>query len=296
MVKADGAIYIKTAIDSDGFKAGGKEIETAARRMAKTVSDIGEKSKIALQKQTDAFIKQNQMYAQQEQKVKSLENKLRELSEQKVEAEGLKNLNSEIKKTEQALDRAIDRQIKFVETGGDIRSRAFEGMEYDIEQLNKKLDEARQKKNQLEASGFAYAAPDTSAAEQKLLIEKQKLAQMNTALGTSYESLKVKVNGYKKETDKAERSTRKIGKTAKRTNISLGKMLFTSVLFSTVFRAISAVTNGAKEGLNNLAQYSNETNKSMSALVSALAQLKNSFATAFSPILSEVTPALVRES
>lgn len=50
--------------------------------------------------------------------------------------------------------------------------------------------------------------------------------------------------------------------------------------------------NGAKEGLQNLAQYSKKTNESISMLMSGLTQLKNSLATAFSPILNVIAPVL----
>ena len=45
--------------------------------------------------------------------------------------------------------------------------------------------------------------------------------------------------------------------------MGIGRMLATSILFSTVFRAISAVTGGLKEGMDNLSQYSDDTNKSV---------------------------------
>lgn len=55
---------------------------------------------------------------------------------------------------------------------------------------------------------------------------------------------------------------------------------------------IRAVIDGAKEGFQNLAKYSGSANASISALMSSLTQLKNSFAAAFAPILSIVTPIL----
>lgn len=55
---------------------------------------------------------------------------------------------------------------------------------------------------------------------------------------------------------------------------------------------IQGSLNGAKEGMQNLAQYSGETNQSLSLLMSSLTQLKNSLAAAFAPILSVVTPIL----
>ena len=76
--------------------------------------------------------------------------------------------------------------------------------------------------------------------------------------------------------------------------MSLGKMLATSVLFSTVFRAISMVTSGLKEGMDNLSQYSDDTNRALSLLLSSLTQLKNTFATAFSPLVEVAAPALAQ--
>lgn len=56
--------------------------------------------------------------------------------------------------------------------------------------------------------------------------------------------------------------------------------------------AITGTINGAKEGLKNLAQYSDTTNASISILYSDLITLKNAFAVAFAPILNVVTPIL----
>ncbi len=55
---------------------------------------------------------------------------------------------------------------------------------------------------------------------------------------------------------------------------------------------ISGAVDGAKQGMQNLAQYSGETNRSISLLMSSMTQLKNSLATAFAPIMNVVTPIL----
>lgn len=56
--------------------------------------------------------------------------------------------------------------------------------------------------------------------------------------------------------------------------------------------AMRAVIQGVKEGMQNLVQYSDSANRSMSNLVSGMTYLKNSFAAAFAPILSYVAPVL----
>lgn len=112
---------------------------------------------------------------------------------------------------------------------------------------------------------------------------------------------KKKLLGVDNEQKKASKSGSKLNKSLKGTEkasrgarMGLGRMLATSILFSTVFRAISAVTGGLKEGMDNLAQYSDDTNKALSMLMSSMTQLKNSFGTAFSPLVEYAAPALAQ--
>lgn len=102
-------------------------------------------------------------------------------------------------------------------------------------------------------------------------------------------------DGQKKSSksgNKLNKSLKNTEKSSKGARMGLGRMLATSLLFSTVFRAISAVTSGLKEGMDNLAQYSDDTNKALSSLMSSMTQLKNAFATAFSPLVEVAAPAL----
>lgn len=115
------------------------------------------------------------------------------------------------------------------------------------------------------------------------------------------EAYKKQLLGVDKTQKKAGNTEKKFNKSLKDTNksargarMSLGKMLATSILFSTVFRAISMVTSGLKEGMDNLSQYSDDTNRALSLLLSSLTQLKNTFATAFSPLVEVGAPALAQ--
>ena len=54
------------------------------------------------------------------------------------------------------------------------------------------------------------------------------------------------------------------------------------------------VTAGLKEGMDNLAQYSDGTNRALSLLMSSMTRLKNTFATAFSPLVEVAAPALAQ--
>lgn len=311
-MKPDGTVVIDTKLNTNGLEAGSHDAEQEIRRMAQAIQDLSTTSKIALQRQVNQFVKLNSAYAQNEKKLKQLEEEMALYGETKIPTQEYSNAEKEIQKISQALDRAIERQIKFYETGGNIKSRAFAGMEYDIERLSRQLDEANERKKQLVSSGKAFTlGKDTDKFSQMSVRyekESQKLANTSAILGTTFAKVEDELNKYKERLrgidnsqKKAQKSGKKFnnelrstGKNAKKAQYSIGRMLATSILFSTVFRAISMVTAGLKEGMDNLAQYSDDTNLALSLLLSALTQLKNAFATAFSPLIEFVAPALAQ--
>ena len=59
-----------------------------------------------------------------------------------------------------------------------------------------------------------------------------------------------------------------------------------------LFVLVNKLRSALVDGFKNLAQYSGETNNSISMLMSSLTQLKNAFAAAFAPILNVVAPIL----
>ena len=310
MPEADGSITIDTTVDDSGLRAGSKEIEASAKRLAASVEGIGKKAEIALQKQVDAFTKLNQQYAQQEKKVDDLKKKVQEYANQKIPTEEYREIQEQIDKASAKMNNLINRQQKFLDMGGSVNSKAYKSMQYDMDELANTIRYAKGELVDLEQSGkaFSFGANTENAKRdmQKLSVESEKLQNMNSRLKTSYSSIEEKVDSYRKKllgvnasTDKTDKSTRSLnkslkntGKQARNAQYGIGRMLASSLMFSMVFRAISAVTTGVKEGLTNLAQYSRETNASISMLLSSLSRLKNAFATAFAPVLNVVAPII----
>lgn len=364
-MQADGTILIDTTISEDGFKAGSKDIELAAKRMAKTVSDIGDKSKIALQKQLDSFSKLNAQYAAQEKRVEALKKKIEEFNSQKIPTEEYAEIQKQIAETEKKLAALKERQEKFINTGGKTNSKAYARMQYDADQLVKTLEYATAEKQALENSGGAFKTGSNTAEAQKtaaqLETEQQKLADVNNRVNTSFMALKQKIQEYggslaaaKGETsdcagtlDRVKQGFQSLGSGVKmlsggilktvakgiknivslaaKASVSLGKLVGKPILnglvkmttgmfgihksankttlslknlvkyglgIRTLYALFGKMRSAVVEGFKNLAQYSGSTNKDISSLMSSMTQLKNSFATAFAPILSAVAPAL----
>lgn len=381
--QADGAVYIDSLINTDGVEIGAEQIEKSLKNAAKTISEIGKGAQNSADMIVSSFSQAGDSMSQQEAKVEALKQKLAELSEQKVATEEYSAVNAEIEKLETSLDKVIEKEVKFTETGGDTNSRAFKSMEYDIEKISADLDAAKRKKEELEASGGAYQAADTSQVEEKLdaatakleqmkqkeaeaaaeaarlqeiansaQVSDQKIVDLNNELsalkqrqaelgkagvGVGYtefdqNSLRIKeiqseIQRYQASLSSAEQSSSKfsdrvksvfskvasttkssikklggsilgLNKDTKKSNVSLGKSLKTMLKYGLGIRSIFVLVNKLRsalvDGFKNLAQYDGDTNKSISSLMSSLTQLKNSFATAFAPILNVVAPILSR--
>ena len=72
----------------------------------------------------------------------------------------------------------------------------------------------------------------------------------------------------------------------------LMKILKYTLGIRSLYMLVNKLRGALVSGFQNLAQYRGETNGSLSMLMSSLTQLKNSFATAFAPILNVVAPTL----
>lgn len=315
----DGSIVINTKIRTDGIKAGTAEIEAGVRRAADRVNNLGVSAKNAINKQIDAFAKLNNEYSAQEQKVESLRQKVASYANQRIPTTEYKEISDQISKAEAKLNQLMSSQERFVANGGKKNTSTYKKMQYDIDELANTIKYARSELIDLEVSGKAFSTgvntKEAQADMERLASAERKLADMQNRLNTSYSgiksklasygtglvSLKEKLFGVNSANNKTENSNSKLSKSFKDASksagsarMSIGRMLTMSVLFSSVFRILSALTQGIIGGFNNLAQYSKTTNANISTLWGSLIRLQNAFATAFSPILTVVTPILSR--
>ena len=137
-------------------------------------------------------------------------------------------------------------------------------------------------------------------AVKKLAIELSKLAfkGLKILAGAAKQAAQKLVNfgkaigrGLADKAKQAVSSLRGLGKSSNNVSKSILKLsnMFKLML---IRMAMRAAIQGVKEGMQNLVQYSDSANQSMSSLMSGMTYLKNSFAAAFAPILSIVAPVL----
>lgn len=182
-----------------------------------------------------------------------------------------------------------------------------------IVELSKHLQElkARQKELQSSGIGLGHQEYDSNAAEiaqinsvlknyQKSLTdtgrETRKFSKTTqsaflkaaSAVGNFAKSIG---RGLVNKAKQAVSSLKGLGKSSNNVSKSILKLsnMFKLML---IRMAMRAAIQGVREGMQNLVQYSDRANQSMSGLMTNMTYLKNSFAAAFAPILSYVAPVL----
>ena len=89
-------------------------------------------------------------------KIASLRSKMESLKDAKIPTKEYESAAKEVEKLEKSLEDALTRKERFLETGGKESSRTFKGMEYDIEGIKRKLEEAEQEVQILVDTGKAF--------------------------------------------------------------------------------------------------------------------------------------------
>lgn len=302
---ADGTIVINTAIETDGFKKGSKDMEAAFRKAAHNLEGVSEKIQISIEKSVQAFEKQNAAYREQEARVESLKAKIEEAQSEKVESQAFTDINKQIDDYQKKLDAAIEKEIRFMETGGSTRSTAYERMEYDIEMLREKIAEAKAEKDRLLQSGEAYTGADISGLTSQLADAQDKLGQMGGKLEASYASLRQKMDEYSAKAEESAKKTNIFKSAMDRLNSSarssgsgiggaLKKFIKYGLGMASVYMLFNKLRKVISEGIKNFSKFDSVTNKNMSALQSSFSKLKNSIVAAAAPLLNILLPIVTK--
>ncbi len=243
----------------------------------------------------------------------------------KVPTEEYQQLKFTIQKTQAQLNKYYERRDKMDDLGVDQESMSWRSLAHDIESAERKLRMYEVDKKQMESSNTDVKRP-VSLPKQALnfgagifkgigsigsfgINAVQKgwggLVKLLGGIGnvaSSFVGVIRKCSGafaalLQKFTsgipflNRTKSSFNGLG-TSGRGLTGILKTVGMTAKFMFASFVIRGAVDGAKQGFQNLAQYSGETNKSLSLLMSSLTQLKNSLATAFAPILNVVAPIL----
>lgn len=246
-------------------------------------------------------------YAELESTLSSVKQKMCDMKEAAQSAEEkrpFQELMLDIEGADVSADKLISKFERLQATNVSQNSSQWKNLSFSIQQVLQELESYRGLLDSMRSAGtinddqFKQAKASINAAEERMV-----------ALSRSTDSARGKMNflgkvvrGLKSGFSKLGTMTKSVFSKMKKgtSNAGSGLKSLTKKLtgvFGTLKRMatrkiMSAVFSGIKDGVNNLAQYSDQTNRSLSELKSGLTRLKNSLATAFAPILTVVTPIL----
>lgn len=204
-----------------------------------------------------------------------------------------------MQRTEKVLDRLKEKQKEMDASQIDKQSDAWRNNEREIARAEERLDHYIAHSNKLKMSGQGLQSTGLKKAAGSIASKffggmKSVFDRVTGAVkksGGAFASLIQKFRTGIPQINKTKNSMKGFGNTGRGLSGIL-KTLGMTARFMFASFVISGAVNGAKEGMQNLAQYSSQTNASLSMLMSSLTQLKNSLATAFAPILNVVAPML----
>ncbi|MBR4078227.1 MAG: hypothetical protein IKK17_06445 [Oscillospiraceae bacterium] len=180
---ADGSIIVDTELDTEGFRAGSKELQSAVKSLNAQVDRLGPSLKKAVSGSTAAMGEFNAKSGNLEQTISDIERKMQILAGARLPTEEYARVCAELDKMSKRFDDLFAKQEKFLATGGKTNSAQWKSMQYDMDMVSDKYHELLRLKSELETSGQAFVfGRDTaqySALEAGLQRAKNGLQQMS---------------------------------------------------------------------------------------------------------------------
>lgn len=297
---ADGSINFDTGINTEGFEQDARDLKQAADACAKAVEDAGKRVYDTFGKSSKMTALERQI-AQTEEKIRRLKDEMFRMESAQIPTEEYKELSGLVEKTQMQLDRLLERQEKMSAMGVKENSKSWKNLQYDIDATSRKLeiykgelqdtiDRERAFTSGAQTDAYQVKAAKLGELNEKLYEQKQRLIELvekENKVAASTEKTRKSIDKMNHSLDKSGKSAKKAGR-----NFSLLGMIGRAILLQLAMRAVMAVGNAVKEGMQNLAQYSDHANQVLSSFMSSLMYLKNSLAVGFAPVLNYVVPAL----
>ena len=248
----DGSLVFDTKIDTTGAENGIAKLRV---KLVKATSDV--------QKQTA--------------EVQRLEAEMKRLQTTQVPTAQYAQLQASMQKADGQLQSLIDRQEKYLATGGQTKGSYWEKLQYDIEAVAAKVREYQAQMAAMENNGTAFATDSAGIAQ-----VSQQLDDANLKL----DEMKVKATDAGTALTKAATApspaVKQLNSHFDNFNKRLGNTIKSALIFSVMYKGLSALRDYMGQALS--------TNQ---AFQNSLYGLKSALLTAFSPILSACVPALI---
>lgn len=239
-----------------------------------------------------------------EREIETLKSKMQQLENTKIPTQQYLLLQKELQSAETKADSLYGKLRILENTNVDRTSLSFQKLKAQIEDTDDKIDVLRMELEDLESGGMAFTSGADSEEYKKAAnrvleltdnidVSKKRMEELNDKAEKAAQKFNEIKNKAKNSFEQINKSSKKSSGLMKTFTSRLKGIALSLLVFNWITKAFNAMVNGMKEGFNNLVQYSDEYNDAMSNLKSSSTQLKNSFATAFAPIIQVAVPALI---
>lgn len=232
--------------------------------------------------------------------LKELEENLSKISAPKIDTTSLKELQRELLSAEAKIERLRARlenriSLKLIKESPDDKNFLYAKIQIaEAEQyaaaLRDRMKELGIKASVIEGlDNLGKTMPKIGAAVQKVRSQLKALDSMIWKVASGFKKFASNIISLKGVMPKVTKANNDLGASFKRGFVTFLKYALgirsIYVLFNRIRRAIV-------DGFKNLAQYSEETNASISLLANSMTQFKNASASMFAPLLNAFAPAL----
>lgn len=238
------------------------------------------------------------------QKIDSLSKKMKEMEAPTVKTDAYAELEKSLQNAQEKLQNLRNEQEEW-ESIGISSGGAWDTLCEKIGRAEDEVFSISEQMERLKASGGAFTDQTGTDAYKKMSVDLQAANGEMTIIKSKMQEVlskqkEINGTGFKKLSKSAQKASGSMKKLAKESSSAnkgfsnltrtMKNMMLSMAMFQIMYKGLEFL----KAGLQNLAVYSKEYNKSMSELMSSTSQLKNAFAVAFQPILNMVIPILAQ--
>lgn len=238
-------------------------------------------------------------------KASDLTEKMRKMENAKIPTEDYKDITDALHRSTAEFDKLLQRQEEMV-ARGKTSGAVWDSLDRKIEAVGADIRAAEKYQSQMVKEGTAYldkGAIHATDEYKKLSSQLRDTNEQMQVLARRHEELAAKENKVSGSAKSAGKSMGSwldnfSGKTRKASGLvstfasRIKGIALSLFVFNWITQGWNAMISAVKDGTQNMARYSSDVNAKMSALVSAVATLKNAFGALAAPIISAVGPAL----
>lgn len=238
-------------------------------------------------------------------KASDLTEKMRKMENAKIPTEDYKDITDALHRSTAEFDKLLQRQEEMV-ARGKTSGAVWDSLDRKIEAVGADIRAAEKYQSQMVKEGTAYldkGAIHATDEYKKLSSQLRDTNEQMQVLARRHEELAAKENKVSGSAKSAGKSMGSwldnfSGKTRKASGLvstfasRIKGIALSLFVFNWITQGWNAMISAVKDGTKNMARYSSDVNAKMSALVSAVATLKNAFGALAAPIISAVGPAL----